>query len=218
MQKVILFLVLSVLFSTLSAVSNSKPDDPADLQKAGDTEKNPKKAAAPQDSSQTAAAQAKEDTAILEFEKDSLGQLRTFDFSMKMKPISDKKLSFSSFKDGHLLVFYFSATCGHCKKAAPYLLKLAEELKEDGLEMVVIATGSNKEKDINTFISSLKVDRPVFQDEKREFSKNYGTRHVPVILMVHKNGNYIRIKDFKNEVSPDVMKAAYLNTDLFQQE
>ena len=142
------------------------------------------------------------------FATDKEGKVEPFDYSIKLNAFTDKKLSLESFKNENLLVFYFSAKCGHCKAAYPHLKKLFAEIKSKGIKMVAISAAMNKEKDIAHFVTSLKVDVPVFHDKNRGFSKKYGSGKVPLIMLVNKHGNHFKLKKFDKVATIDQISFA----------
>jgi peroxiredoxin len=151
----------------------------------------------------------------ISFEKDARNQLKKFDFSIPLKVFTHRNNSLMEYKNGNLLIFYFSARCEHCQKAVPHVLKLVRDLGDDSLKMIAIASGSNKDKDIARFMAKYKVDVPLFHDKRRAFSRKYGTGSVPIIYLVNKKGNYLRFKKFNQQTSPDLIKKVYENKKNF---
>jgi peroxiredoxin len=142
-----------------------------------------------------------------EFEADSSGNLLLFKYDLELKPFTHpNRINLEHYKGKNLLVFYFGATCGHCKSAIPHVLKVRNEFLKDSVEIVAIATGHNKPDDIGKFIKDYNVNTPVFKDEKRGFSTNYGTGGVPVIMVVTKTGHYVRFKGFTSNKTPHQMR------------
>jgi thiol-disulfide isomerase/thioredoxin len=136
------------------------------------------------------------------FELDKKGQKALLNFGFNFHPISDAKLKFSQFANSKLLVFYFSAKCGHCQHAAPYVQKLADELATKGFKSIAIAVKFNTEDDIRGFIRDFKIHMPVFHDDTREFGENYGTGSIPLIVVANQKGEYLRWKSFDPEQTP----------------
>ncbi len=143
-------------------------------------------------------------------------QLKVFDYSSKIKPVVPEIGSLEKFKGQNLFIFFFSVNCGHCKRAAPHIEKLAMEMETDSLHFVAIATSSSPEKKIPEFIKTKGLTIPVFHDYKRDFSNNYGTGFVPVILLINKNGNFFRIRSFSENKTPSIIKSLFQNQAYFQ--
>jgi thiol-disulfide isomerase/thioredoxin len=206
MWRLLYILIFSLFWSITCAESEKVPgaDKKAETQ-AADTTGQVKQAE----------KDAKSDSTVLELEKDSLGNLMVFDYSIKLKAFSHINMKLEDMKDKNFLLFYFSARCGHCKQSIPYLLKLVKEMENDSLYMIAIALGHNKDEDIATFIKTLKVDVPMFQDSKKEFSKKYGTGFVPVVYLVTKKGTYFHLRNFKKEKSPEQIKKLYRDKSIF---
>jgi thiol-disulfide isomerase/thioredoxin len=129
-------------------------------------------------------------------EKGQDEQFLHFQYDMPLRPITARNNTLEGLKDQNALVFFFSATCGHCKQSVPHLLKIAEEYKEKGLKMVAISVKANRDQQLADFIDAHKVTVPVYQDSKRSFSRTYGTGSVPVILLLNKKGNIVKFSGY----------------------
>ena len=114
-----------------------------------------------------------------------------------------------------MLIFYFSATCNHCKKAFPQVKNLYAGLEKKGIKMAVVAISGNKEPDIAKFITDFGVDVPVFHDKSRKFGRLYGSGNVPLIILVNKKGNIIKFKHFKKNVTIDEISFAFADKSKF---
>ncbi len=150
-----------------------------------------------------------------DFIKDKDGKPAVFKYDLELEPFTDAKVNLSSYQNKNFILFYFSATCPHCKHSAPFLIKFKNENKEKGLDMLAVASGNNRESDIGKFITEQKLDVPVFVDKKRNISDNYGTGSVPVIMLINSKGNFIRIKGFNDNETIYELQAALADTSRF---
>jgi thiol-disulfide isomerase/thioredoxin len=112
------------------------------------------------------------------------------DFSIPLKPLKQKDLSFEMLKGRWSLLMYFSPTCGHCQHTFPYIRGFRDKYEKKGLAVAAIATGYASADDIATFDKEFTLDVMAFQDDTKKFSEIYGTGSVPLILLVSPEGTY----------------------------
>jgi thiol-disulfide isomerase/thioredoxin len=122
-------------------------------------------------------------------------------FKVKASGITVKSEDLSDFAGKPLLMFYFSATCGHCAHAAPQILEIAKEFAQKGLTTVSIASGGNNKPGIRRFIDDAKFDETisVVWDESRQFGELYSDGYVPKVYLVNPNGTYKQYAAFEKE-------------------
>ena len=127
------------------------------------------------------------------------GMPAKMNYSVKLDGITMKATDLQSFAGKPLLVFYFSATCGHCQHAAPEVNKLAETYKAAGLSAVAIASASNSKKGIRQFMENTKLNIPVLLDESRQFGELYSDGYVLKVYLVSPDASYKIYKSFEKE-------------------
>lgn len=122
-------------------------------------------------------------------------------FKVKTSGITVKGEDLSAFAGKPLLMFYFSATCGHCAHAAPQILEIAKEFAPKGLTTVSIASGGNNKSGIRRFIDDAKFDETisVVWDESRQFGELYSDGYVPKVYLVNPDGSYKQYAAFERE-------------------
>lgn len=140
------------------------------------------------------------------FEKDAKGQLKKMDFSIPLTGISDPGILFSHFSSRNLLVYYFSPKCPHCIASYPKYQELVKEYEARGLQGLAISIGGMKKNDIRMFMDQQNVQVPVLQDANRKFSDDYGSGHVPMMILVLDNGTFIRYTENNPEVYDNIRK------------
>lgn len=133
------------------------------------------------------------------------GMPAKMNFAVKMEGVTVKATDLQAFAGKPLMIFYFSATCGHCQHAAPEVAKLAQTYKEQGLSAIAIASGSNSKKGIRQFMENTKLDIPVLLDEARQFGELYSDGYVPKVYLVSPDASYKIYKSFEKEL--DSVKA-----------
>jgi thiol-disulfide isomerase/thioredoxin len=112
------------------------------------------------------------------------------DFSIPLKPLKQKDLSFEMLKSRWSLLMYFSPTCGHCQHTFPYIRGFRDKFEKKGLAVAAIATGYASAEDIAVFDKDFNLDVMAFQDDTKKFSELYGTGSVPLIMLVAPDGTY----------------------------
>ncbi len=129
------------------------------------------------------------------------GMPAKMNFSVKASGITVKGENLSAFAGKPLLMFYFSATCGHCAHAAPQILEIAKEFAPKGLTTVAIASGGNNKPGIRRFIDDAKFDETigVVWDEGRQFGELYSDGYVPKVYLVNPDGSYKEYVAFERE-------------------
>ena len=106
------------------------------------------------------------------------GMPAKMNFKVKASGVTVKGEDLSAYAGKPLLMFYFSATCGHCAHAAPQILEIAKEFAPKGLTTVSVASGGNNKPGIRRFIDDAKFDETisVVWDESRQFGELYSER------------------------------------------
>ena len=129
------------------------------------------------------------------------GMPAKMNFKVKASGVTVKGEDLSAYAGKPLLMFYFSATCGHCAHAAPQILEIAKEFAPKGLTTVSIASGGNNKPGIRRFIDDAKFDETisVMWDESRQFGELYSDGYVPKVYLVNPNGTYKEYVAFERE-------------------
>ena len=129
------------------------------------------------------------------------GMPAKMNFKVKASGITVKAEDLTDFAGKPLLVFYFSATCGHCAHAAPQILEIAKEFAPKGLTTVSVASGGNNKSGIRRFIDDAKFDETinVVWDEARQFGELYSDGYVPKVYLVNPDGTYKQYAAFEKE-------------------
>lgn len=129
------------------------------------------------------------------------GMPKLMNYKVKVSGISAKADDITAFANKSLLVFYFSATCGHCAHAAPQILEIAKEFAKDGLTTLAVASGGNNKSGIRKFMDNASWDATinVVWDESRQFGELYSDGYVPKVYLVNPDGTYKMYAAFESE-------------------
>jgi peroxiredoxin len=148
-----------------------------------------------------------------DFVMSSQGQRLSFDFSLKVKPVSSPDLNLTQYANSNLVIFYFSAKCMHCLNVLPQVQTLAEHLKTRNIPTVAISIENNSEDEIRQLIRKYKCPLPVFRDQDRVFSSKYGTGRIPLLLLVNGKGHFIRINKFEGSQTDSLVNEILISQD-----
>ena len=105
---------------------------------------------------------------------------------VKFRTLDGKELSLGSFKDRKgLVIVMTSATCPVSKRYLPSVAKLAAELKDQGLGLLLVnALGSEKPEDIRAQLAAAGVTAPYVHDIEKRFSLALDARTTTEVFLV----------------------------------
>ena len=129
------------------------------------------------------------------------GMPAKMNFQVKVSGITNKAENLETWAGKPLLIFYFSATCGHCAHAAPQILEIAKEFAPKGLTTVAVASGGNNKSGIRKFADNAKFDDTIniVWDEARQFGELYSDGYVPKVYLVNPDASYKEYVAFESE-------------------
>ncbi|PWJ69958.1 MULTISPECIES: FKBP-type peptidyl-prolyl cis-trans isomerase N-terminal domain-containing protein [unclassified Fibrobacter] len=140
---------------------------------------------------------------VKSFKGDTLanGMPQKMNYTVKVTGITNKVEDLSSYAGKSLLVFYFSATCGHCQHAAPQVYEIAKAFADKGLTTIAVASGGNNKTGIRKFMDNAKWgdEMNVVWDETRIFGELYSDGYVPKLYVVNPDGTYKLYAAFEND-------------------
>lgn len=128
------------------------------------------------------------------------GMPAKMNYKVKVSGITVKAENLEQFANKPLLVFYFSATCGHCAHAAPQILEIAKSVAGK-VTTVAVASGGNNKSGIRKFADNAKFDDAIniVWDEARQFGELYSDGYVPKVYLVNPDGSYKQYAAFERE-------------------
>ena len=129
------------------------------------------------------------------------GMPAKMNYKVKVTGITNKAENLETWANKPLLIFYFSATCGHCAHAAPQILDIAKEFAPKGLTTVAVASGGNNKPGIRKFADNAKFDDTIniVWDESRQFGELYSDGYVPKVYLVNPDASYKEYTAFESE-------------------
>ena len=150
---------------------------------------------------QEAEAKLKEEVKGLRGDTLANGMPAKMNYKVKVTGITNKAENLETWAGKPLMIFYFSATCGHCAHAAPQILDIAKEFAPKGLTTVAVASGGNNKPGIRKFADNAKFDDTVniVWDESRQFGELYSDGYVPKVYLVNPDASYKEYTAFESE-------------------
>ncbi len=112
--------------------------------------------------------------------------------------MQDSIVSLSSFKGKVVLLDFWASWCGPCRRSNPALVKLYNEFKDQGLEIVGVSVDQGK----MAWLDAVKDDKlPYVQlidsrGSKSDVMNNYEIQVIPTQFLIDKQG-YLREKDLR---------------------
>jgi mono/diheme cytochrome c family protein/thiol-disulfide isomerase/thioredoxin len=105
---------------------------------------------------------------------------------VKFRTLDGKELSLGSFKDRKgLVIVMTSATCPVSKRYLPSVAKLAAELKDQGLGLLLVnALVSEKPEDIRSQLAAAGVTAPYVHDTEKKLSLALGARTTTEVFLI----------------------------------
>jgi peroxiredoxin len=126
------------------------------------------------------------------------------DFSLK--DLQSKKVSLSDFRGKVVLLNFFATWCPPCRQEIPELIKLYQQNKPKGLEIIGISLDSDDFPFlIKNFVKRMKIPYPVVIGTE-EVAEAYRIIGVPITLIIDKEGKIFR--RFDGLVPPRYVESA----------
>lgn len=108
-----------------------------------------------------------------------------------------QEVTLSSLQGKVVVISFWATWCGYCLKELPVLASLQREATRLGLPLQVVAV--NHREDRQTFVHAVRVLRKsmaelqVTWDRHGEVGKPYGVSHLPVMVMLHRDGTIAHV-------------------------
>lgn len=98
-----------------------------------------------------------------------------------------RTISLSNLEGKTVLLDFWATWCSPCRALTPDLEKLSQECKEDGLEVIQIAT-KDKEENVRNYIANKGSPAfPIVYDSSNEIATAYAVKGLPRMVLI-KNG------------------------------
>jgi len=102
--------------------------------------------------------------------------------------LSGQKISLTQYRAGKSAIIFFWATwCPNCHKRMKELNESAEQIKNKGIQVILVDIGENAEV-VNSYVKRYKVPYDVFLDEGSKVAEDYNIIGVPTFFFVGSDG------------------------------
>ncbi|EYD74580.1 Thiol:disulfide oxidoreductase TlpA [Rubellimicrobium mesophilum DSM 19309] len=94
---------------------------------------------------------------------------------------------------GEVAVVNFWATwCAPCRKEMPTLAKLQQELGDEGVRVVPIATGRNDPMELDSFLQEVGAEAlPHWRDPSQALARDMGVLGLPITVILNREGQEV---------------------------
>ena len=124
------------------------------------------------------------------------GELRKFIFSENQSLLSrplvidaNENMVEIGFNEELLVINFWATWCAPCKKEMPSLNNLAQNMKNERIRIITVASGRNSKAAIDTFFNDYNlVNLSKYRDPKGEMAIKYGVTALPTTVVIHSTG------------------------------
>ena len=101
-------------------------------------------------------------------------------------------LTLAAFEGDYIVLNFWATWCAPCRKEIPHLSELQNEFRDEGLQVVTIATGTNQRPAMERFFKEIGVDNlPLHTDANSALARDMGVVGLPVTLIIDPQGQEI---------------------------
>ena len=101
-------------------------------------------------------------------------------------------LTLAAFEGDYIVLNFWATWCAPCRKEIPHLSELQNEFRDEGLQVVTIATGTNQRPAMERFFKEIGVDNlPLHTDANSALARDMGVVGLPVTLIIDPQGKEI---------------------------
>ena len=111
--------------------------------------------------------------------------------------LDNQSVSLSDFQGSGVLLFFWTTWCPYCREELKKINSMYEELKKEGLIVLVINTGESEMR-VENFIRRFSFSYPVLLDKDFDVVESYGVLGVPTYILIDQQGNIV----FKSHYFP----------------
>ena len=104
-----------------------------------------------------------------------------------LKSMEGRNLRLSELRGNIVMVNFWTSRCGVCRQQAEALQALYARHADDGLRLLSVNFDSDPDR-AREFIAGAAIDFPVLLDARREVSRLYRVRSIPVLVIIDRDG------------------------------
>ncbi len=103
--------------------------------------------------------------------------------------LDSKSVSLDGFRGRPILLHFFATWCGMCQQEFPSLVRLANDLEEDGLVILVISEDDSRDcAAVRTFAEAMKPSFPILLDADGKVADSFQSWAVPETFFIKRDG------------------------------
>jgi len=109
-----------------------------------------------------------------------------------LKSVSGETVHLKNYKGKVVLINFWATWCSPCRRQMPFLNKLSQKYKAQGLVVLGLAV-DDKRKKVDRFLGKNNIDFPVLLDKKGKVSGAFQNLTMPSSVLIDKNGEVVAI-------------------------
>jgi thiol-disulfide isomerase/thioredoxin len=106
-----------------------------------------------------------------------------------------KSANLSEFHGGVTLVNFWATWCEACMEEMPSIVKLRDDYKDKGFEVVGVNLDENGEAVVPKAVKQLKIQFPVFQDPDNKIAEYFDVHAIPLSVVLNKDRKILYIEN-----------------------
>lgn len=114
---------------------------------------------------------------------------------LELMTLQGEKIKLSSYQGKVLLLNFWATWCPPCLAEIPSMIRVYDQLKDKGLEILAINLDENGPQVVPRFLENMKIPFPVFIDPEGKTAEEYQVYGVPHNIIIDREG-VIRYKTF----------------------
>jgi len=108
---------------------------------------------------------------------------------LELKDINGRALKLSDYKGKVLLINFWATWCAPCRAEIPELIKLQNEHKDEGLQIVGITYPPETLTEVKRFVKNAKLNYPIIIGTRETKATFTNSETLPITVVVDRDGN-----------------------------
>jgi thiol-disulfide isomerase/thioredoxin len=125
----------------------------------------------------------------------------------KLTRLDGKETSLSELKSKIFLLNFWATWCEACMVEMPSIVKLREEYKDRGFEVLAVNLDENPEAVVPKAIKEFKIEFPVFRDIEGKTADLFNVHAIPLTVVVNHDRKILFVRDGEENWNSPKIKA-----------